>query len=631
MNYDCPFNSRDTAYKSVFGAAAAGEGIRLRILLPRDLQCSGAVFCCRKDDSEQWISSGMFWAGMCEYSHEWWDVTFAPLEEGLYWYHFEYQTPYGLYKITQSLEYGGVGMLSGKGRDFQQTVYAADFTTPDWFKGGIMYQIFPDRFAFSGKPKKDVPNDRILRTDWCGQPDFRPDANHKILNNDYFQGDLQGITEHLDHLENLGVTCIYLNPIFEAHSNHRYDTADYCHIDPLLGNKDDLQTLCREAEKRGMSVILDGVFSHTGCDSIYFNRYRRYCVDGAFNSMDSPYYSWYSFQRWPDKYSSWWGIELLPEVREDSPAFMNFIAGPHGVLQHWLKAGIRGWRLDVADELPDKFLDALRSRVKEENPEAIIIGEVWEDASNKISYGKRRRYLLGQQLDSVMNYPFSSAILDFVKGGSANVFMDTIYSIMENYPPQVLHVLMNHIGTHDTERALTNLAGEPAIGRDREWQSRQKLSDGQRRFGYTLLTLATALQFTLPGVPSIYYGDEAGMEGYRDPFNRGCYPWGQEVPEILEWYQHLGKIRRSCPALKDGSLHCIIADDSVMVYERQKEDDVLLCAVNRGNTYQSVKLNKEWIGAKVLFGNGPDISLLSLPPYSCTLLGRGTWIEKAKT
>ncbi len=628
MNYDCPFNSRDTAYKSAFGAVPAGEDVRLRILLPRDLQCSGAVFSYRKDDSEQWISCGMFWAGMCEYSHEWWDITFTPAEEGLYWYHFEYQTPYGRHKITQSTEYGGVGILSDKGKEFQQTVYAADFATPDWLKGGIMYQIFPDRFAYSGKPKKNVPSDRILRTDWCGQPNFRPDANNKILNNDYFQGDLQGIIDHLDHLESLGVSCIYLNPIFEAHSNHRYDTADYSRIDPMLGNEDDLHALCREAEKRGMAVILDGVFSHTGCDSVYFNRYRRYCTDGAFNSMDSPYYSWYTFQRWPDKYSSWWGIELLPEVREESPAFLNFITGPQGVLSHWLNVGIKGWRLDVADELPDKFLDALRARVKEEKPDAIIIGEVWEDASNKISYSQRRRYLLGQQLDSVMNYPFSNAILDFIKGGSANRFMDIIYSVMENYPPQVLHVLMNHIGTHDTERALTNLAGEPANGRDREWQNCQKLSDGQRKFGYTLLTLASALQFTLPGVPSIYYGDEAGMEGYRDPFNRGCYPWGQEVPEILAWYQRLGKIRRSCPALIDGGLHCLIADGNIVAYERQKDDDLLLCAVNRGSTYQSVKLNKDWIGAVVLAGHGPDISLLSLPPYSFTILGKGNWAEK---
>lgn len=630
MNYNCPFNSRDPEYKAVFGAVASGDAVLLRILLPRDLQCSGAAFVYRKDGSERCVSADMFWAGMCDYSHEWWDLTFVPTEEGLYWYHFEYQTPYGRHKITQSLEYGGVGILSDKGKEFQQTVYEPEFHTPDWLKGGIIYQIFPDRFAASGTPKKHVPPDRRLRDDWGGQPEFRPDAvTRKIMNNDYFQGDFQGIIDHLDRLEELGVTCIYLNPIFEAHTNHRYDTADYLHVDPLLGSDGDLQRLCRAAQARGISIILDGVFSHTGCDSIYFNRYRRYCVDGAYNSMDSPYYSWYTFRRWPDQYSSWWGIELLPEVQEECPSFLEFITGPDGVIQKWLNCGVRGWRLDVADELPDKFLDALRERVKATKEDALILGEVWEDASNKISYRKRRRYLLGRQLDSVMNYPFSNAILDFVKGGPAQRFMESIYSILENYPPQAIHVLMNHIGTHDTERALTYLAGEPISGRDREWQCRQSLSEQQRQFGCTLLKLATVLQFTLPGVPSIYYGDEAGMEGYRDPFNRYCYPWGEENPEVLNWYRQLGRIRRSCPALADGGFHCICAVDSVAAYERRKDKNILLCAVNCGGSYQSVKLQKEWIGAHVLAGHSPDISLLSLPPYSYSILGRGDWVEAA--
>lgn len=627
MNFSCPFDSRNKEYKTVFGAVPAGEAVMLRILLPRSLQCSGAAFVSRKDDAENWNRAGMFWAGMCGDSHEWWDITFTPSEEGLYWYHFEYQTPDGMHKIIQSSEYGGIGIFADNGgREFQQTVYEPDFSTPDWFKGGIMYQIFPDRFAFSGKPKKNVPHDRVLRDDWGGQPYFRPDPKtHKILNNDYFQGDFQGIIDRLDRLEELGVTCIYLNPVFEAHSNHRYDTADYMHIDPLLGSDEDLKRLCDAAKKRGMSVILDGVFSHTGCDSVYFNRYNRYCGSGAYNSTQSPYHSWYSFQRWPDKYSSWWGIELLPEVKEHCPSFLNFITGENGVAQKWLNYGVRGWRLDVADELPDKFLDALRKRVKATRKDALIIGEVWEDASNKISYGYRRRYLLGKQLDSVMNYPFSDAILNFVKGGSAEQFTQTIYSVLENYPMQCVHVLMNHIGTHDTERALTNLAGESSEGHDREWQSCRSLSAQQRQFGYTLLKLATALQFTLPGVPSVYYGDEAGMEGYRDPFNRCCYPWGKEVPEVLEWYKKLGKIRRACPALVDGDFTCLCAKDGLTVYKRQKGGDMILCAVNRSGVRQSAELDEEWLGARTLIGVPAQGSTLNLPPYSCTILGAGEW------
>lgn len=632
MNYNCPFDSRNITHKTVFGAVQAGQAILLRTLLPRDIHCSGAYFVSRRDDEKEFSRSGMFWAGMQGDNHEWWDITFTPPAEGIYWYHFEYQTPDGMHKIMQSVQHGGVGVFDDNGgREFQQTVYEPGFSTPDWFKGGIMYQIFPDRFAFSGKPKKNVPNDRVLRDDWGGQPYFRPDpVTHKVLNNDYFQGDFQGIIDRLDRLKELGVTCIYLNPVFEAHSNHRYDTADYMHVDPLLGGDKDLERLCAAAKKRGMSVILDGVFSHTGCDSVYFNRYNRYGEGGAFNSTNSPYHSWYSFERWPDKYSSWWGIELLPEVQEDCPSFLDFITGPEGVAQKWLKSGVRGWRLDVADELPDKFLDELRKRVKATKDDAIILGEVWEDASNKVSYGYRRRYLLGKQLDSVMNYPFANAILNFVKGGSAEQFIETIYSVLENYPIQSVHVLMNHIGTHDTERALTNLVGESSEGRDREWQCCRSLSQEQRQFGYTLLKLATALQFTLPGVPSIYYGDEAGMEGYRDPFNRCCYPWGSEVPETLEWYKKLGKIRRACPALVDGDFKCILACDSVTVYTRQKGNDMILCAVNRGGNVQTAELDEEWLDCRTFIGNAPNVSSLSLPPYSCAILGKGEWTMDKK-
>lgn len=630
MNMNCPFNSRESEYKSIFGAAAAGEGVFLRVLLPRDIHCSGVCLVTELDGSKKKEYAGMFWAGMCDYTHEWWDITFTPSVPGLYWYYFECQTPQGKRRIMQSKQHGGVGVFSEDGRAFQQTVYDPNFKTPEWFRGGIMYQIFPDRFAFSGKEKENIPSGRILRGDWGGVPEYRQTKDKKILNNDYFGGDLAGIIQKLDRLEELGVTCIYLNPIFEAHSNHRYDTADYLKIDPLLGNEEDLTELCREAEKRGMSVILDGVFSHTGCDSVYFNKYGRYSQIGAYNSKESPYYSWYSFQNWPDKYSSWWGIKILPEVKEDDPQYLDFITGENGVLRKWLRAGIKGWRLDVADELPDVFLDALRKAVKEENSDAVIIGEVWEDASNKISYGYRRRYLLGEQLDSVMNYPFANAILDFIKGAPASRFLDTVSGVIENYPPQVVHCLMNHIGTHDTERALTYIAGEPANGRPREWQSEQSLTREQYAHGVKLLKLAAALQYFLPGIPSVYYGDEAGMQGYRDPFNRGCYPWGNENTQLLEWYKSLGKIRRACPTLKDGGFRCLSASEGLIVFERFKENDSVLCAVNREGIYKSVKLGKEWIGSKVLLGNGPDISTLSLPPYSCAVLGRGEWTKVLK-
>ncbi len=255
----------------------------------------------------------------------------------------------------------------------------------------MIYQIFPDRFAGSGKAKTDVPDDRVLRTDWGGEPNWRPTKDGKVLNNDFFGGDLAGITEKLPYLASLGVTCLYLNPIFEASSNHRYDTGNYERIDPLLGTDDDLRALCEKANEHGISVILDGVFSHTGDDSKYFNKYGRYDSLGAYQSKESSYYSWYKFDKWPNKYDSWWGIDILPEVQEDEPSYIEYITGENGIARRWLRCGIRGWRLDVADELPDAFLDAFRAAVKSETPDALILGEVWEDASNKTSYGERRR------------------------------------------------------------------------------------------------------------------------------------------------------------------------------------------------------------------------------------------------
>lgn len=276
-----------------------------------------------------------------------------------------------------------------------------------------MYQIFPDRFYRSGTTKYNVPQDRYLHQRWGSQPEWRPNHQGEITNSDYFGGDLEGIIQKLDYLQSLGITCIYLNPIFEAHSNHRYDTADYTKVDPLLGTKEDFKRLCKEANKRGMHIMLDGVFNHTGSDSIYFNRKGRYQTLGAYQSQESPYYDWYQFYQWPEQYACWWNFETLPNVNETNETYNAYINGTDGVIQTWLKAGADGWRLDVADELPDLFLDDITKAAKQVKPTSMILGEVWEDASNKMAYGQRRRYLLGKQLDSVMNYPFREAIIGF--------------------------------------------------------------------------------------------------------------------------------------------------------------------------------------------------------------------------
>ena len=619
------FNSRNPIYRSPTGAVQAGTRVHFKITVPRSMACSAAYLLIQDADGRT-VCCDMFWCGMNGDDHEWWECHFAPQHAGLCFYHFELRTSRGHSVLKKDI---GGEARSGGSEDWQLTVYAADFKTPDWLAGGVLYQIFPDRFCSSGEKKQDVPYGRTMHGDWYEQPEWRPNAAGEITNSDFFGGDLKGIEQKLGYLESLGVTCIYLNPIFESHSNHRYDTANYEKIDPLLGTEADFRALCTAAKARGIRILLDGVFSHTGSDSIYFNREGRYGDGGAYRSQQSPYYPWYSFRRWPDDYECWWNFITLPNVREGNPAYDAYINGESGIIRRWLEAGAAGWRLDVADELPDCFIDSLNRAVKGFDENALVLGEVWEDASNKTAYGVRRRYLMGGQLDSVMNYPFRDAILGFLCGAHASLMMDRIETIVENYPPQVLDILMNHTGTHDTERALTVLGGEPAGERGRAWQSAQRMTPDQRETALERLRLASLLQFMLPGVPCIYYGDEAGMEGYRDPFNRACYPWGREEEDLLAWYRYIALLRREhSDILKHGKLRSVYAHGDILSFERYIETEygekALFIAVNRSGD-NAVIPGVGYRRAQFIFGapyindtDGP--ADFKLPPFGFSLL-----------
>lgn len=599
MDY-IPYNSRNDIHKNKFGALKQGEQVVLKVILPRNLGCTGVDFVIRSDKGQHKYFP-MTWLSMEGLDQEWWGLEYTAEEPDIYFYHFEYNTSWGKTKIMH--DGSCLAKLSGGDLAWQLTVYSKDFSTPDWLKGGVFYQIFPDRFYNSGKLKKNVPEDRVLRSDLDGEPEWRPTKEGKVLNNDYFCGDLKGIEEKLPYISELGVTCIYLNPIFESQSNHRYDTSDYSKIDSLLGDEKDFSSLCLKAAEYGISIILDGVFSHTGDDSIYFNKYGRYGDSGAYRSKNSEYFDWYKFVNYPDEYRSWWGISILPEIKEESPGFIEFITGKNGIARKWLQLGAMGWRLDVADELPDVFLDSFREAVKSENSEALVLGEVWEDASNKFSYGERRRYFAGKQLDSVMNYPFAEAVIHFIRSGKVEGFSDKILTILENYPKCCIDVLMNHIGTHDTRRAITRLAGESCEYRDRQWQSEHFLSDKQYETGVKLLKLASVIQFMLPGVPCIYYGDEAGMQGYKDPFNRKCYPWGKENIDLLEHYKKLGKVRKACRCLKDGGYRTVSEMLGCLAFVRYNEDDEIMVVVNRNEHSIDYYLPSEWHNAKAIFGS----------------------------
>ena len=352
------------------------------------------------------------------------------------------------------------------------------------------------------------------------------------------------------------------------------------HVDPMFGGDEAFSELCTECKKLGISVILDGVFNHTGDDSIYFNRQGNYGQTGAYNSKESEYYQWYNFSEYPDKYECWWGIDILPRVNCDNESFREYIFGENGVIRKYMRIGASGFRLDVADELSDEFISELRSTVKDEDADGIVIGEVWEDASNKSAYGKRRTYFTGGELDSVMNYPFRTAIVNFVKnldGGRG--FKETVMSIMENYPPQVAACNMNLLGTHDTPRILTALVDD--FDGSREEKAKRHLSRNLLPVAVERLQMASFLQYTLPGSPSLYYADEAGMEGYRDPFNRRTYPWGREDPELLAHFRRLGQLRKAYDALRLGDIQFFQAEDRRIGFTRRYGGSVLKIYCNR--------------------------------------------------
>ena len=556
------FDSKDLNCKSPFGAVLCGTEV------------SFAVFFDAGDGIEGgWLQVQEEFAGKARTIPLDMDagalraVYTAPKEPELVWYSFV-------------LQQGGRTIALPQG---QLTVYEDCLGTPDWFGRGVSYQIFPDRFCRSRMPDPHgLVGQRTVHQDWADTPDYLPDEQGEIRNRDFFGGDLPGITGKLDYLQSLGVTTLYLTPIFESASNHRYNTADYRAIDPMLGTEEDFRDLCRQAHMRGMRVVLDGVFNHTGSVSRYFNADGFYPDVGAAQSADSPYYNWYRFTHWPTEYDAWWGIKTLPAVEEDQPSYRDFIIrGRDSVVRRWLRCGADGWRLDVADELPDSFIAQLRDALEEEKAGAVLLGEVWEDGSNKIAYGQRRRYLLGHETHGLMNYPFRKAAMDWLLGGDGASFRDSMETLRENYPSPAFYSAMNFLGTHDTPRILTLLAGE-AAPESKTARAQARLSPAGYETARRRLMLGALLLYVFPGSPTMYYGDEAGMQGYEDPLNRRTYPWGQEDETLLAWYRRLGQLRQERDSLQRGDISYPYARGSGLAVQRCFEGEVSLAAMNAG-------------------------------------------------
>ena len=607
------FDPRDAACKSPFGAVACGAEVSFtlrdgdyyacELLVHREF--AGVDEVCPLPPAEGGFSG----------------IYTAPQEPDLCWYAFRFTRADG-----STVCYGRSGWC---GQDalvrWQLTVYE-DTPTPAWFGQGVTYQIFPDRFRRTSVPDVGgMVGRRWVHDNWSDQPVFLPDEQGQITNRDFFGGSLAGITEKLDYLKSLSVSTIYLNPIFEADSNHRYNTADYHAIDPMLGSEEDFRTLCREAHARDIRIILDGVFNHTGSNSRYFNAEGFYPEPGAAQSTESPYFSWYSFHPWPTDYDAWWGVHTLPAVNEEQPDYRRFIiSDKDSVVRHWLRDGADGWRLDVADELPDDFITAIRDAIQAEKPNGYLLGEVWEDGSNKIAYSRRRRYLLGRETHGLMNYPFRTALLAWLGGGDAAAFRDDMETIRENYPPAAFYGAMNFLGTHDTPRILT-LLGVERTPEDKGQRAAYRLSPTELARGQKKLRLAAMLLYSFPGSPTLYYGDEAGMQGFEDPLNRGTFPWGSEDGSLLAFFRRLGQLRAERISMQCGIIRYLHAQGGGLVVERLHGTERTVTALNAGDT--PLELTLPWdgrlcidavTGQQFLSQNGTV--RLTLPPLDGVIL-----------
>ena len=592
------YNSKLSQFKTPFGTLRPGETCTMHIQIPCSCQTVHVEVRLLREDGKPYLNVPM--AKTAETAlYETWTAAFALDEPDLYFYFFQITTKNESFRLLKQ----GDDTNMEEGDWWQVSVIAEEFAVPSALEGAVMYQIFPDRFAKAGQADlHDKLQPYWIHSNTHDVPVWQPNERGEVTNNDFFGGNFAGMCEKLDYLHDLGVEVLYLNPIFMAWSTHRYDTYDYARIDPMLGTEDDFRHFCNEAHERGMKVILDGVFSHVGDRSPYFQ--------SAISDPNSPYRSWFQFQHYPDRYTSWWGITTLPCVNKMDPGFLDYlIDGPYSIAVRWLMAGADGWRLDVVDELPDEFVLRLRRRIRQVKPGAILIGEVWEDASNKIAYDRRRRYFVDNELDGVMNYPLQKAIFRYVRRENDGAeFGQQVMTLAENYPPHVLNACMNLLSTHDTPRAINALL-DPHDG-SRDDLARRHFSPEQITWGKELLRLAAFLQFTMPGAPCIYYGDEAGMTGYRDPFNRAFYPWGEEDVNLQAFYRALARLKRENRALKTGRVEVITASNGRVQFLRQSAGQTAMVFCNASREPWRVQY-----AGKMLFGG----KLQAYTPEAVTL------------
>ena len=581
--------------KSPIGAVEKGKDINISLSFPNNFIIWDLELII-EDDNKAKIANYK----LNEVSHNKYHISFKIEEYGLYWYYFAFSDCYGRHGIYASEDLGGC--LSNERLNlYQLLIYDSFSNKTNWFNKAIMYQIMPDRFYRGGNEKaKDYA---IMHNDWYEDPFYKPIG--KDWNIDFFGGDLKGIIEKLDYLKSLNVNVIYLNPIFLARSSHKYDVGNYLVLDPMFGTEDDFKSLCEVAKTKGIKIVLDMVFNHSGDDSLYFNKYGNYDSIGAYQSKLSPYRDWYTFGKYfKHGYRAWWDIETLPAFNQNNKDYLKLIGD---VLRKWLGLGASGIRLDVVDELNNDVVTYVNKICKGINKDIIIIGEVWEDASNKISYGVRKHYFNGHQIDSVMNYVFKRAIISFIKEGNYLNLRDSIRTLINNYPKYALDKMMNIVDTHDTMRLVNNFY--KYVPKNKTDSAKFKVSEETNIEAINKQKMAVALQFSLPGIPCIYYGDEAGLDGFDDPFCRRTYPWGRENIDLLNFYKKLTKIRLD--PIFDGGLYQEVKTNSCQfVFKRIKDDHEILVVINNTNVFYEDRIKAYDMIDEV------DVDLVHVSPYS---------------
>lgn len=607
-------------------AVKKGKEVKLTFLLPSYLAITKIETHLRCDHkNEVLFSNTLNWIDCIEG----WDkfsiiIPTKNIEAGLYWISVcAYTTNSVLYAHSDSDSFY-LGKDSSNQAAIQLTVYDRKYPTCDWLEGGIIYHIFVDRFARGDSTPID--KEATLCVDWKNphvQYPAYPGA--PLKNNQFFGGNLSGIIEKLPYLKSLGVSCLYLSPIFKAKSNHKYDTGDYMQIDPSFGDTAVFADLIKYAKTYGMRIILDGVFNHTGDDSRYFNRYGSYNDLGAYQSPSSPYANWYFFKHFPNDYESWWGIEILPKLNLKDNGCRNYFLGENGVVAHYAKLGIGGMRLDVADELDDDFIRTVKKRLAQANSDNVLFGEVWEDASNKIAYDTRKTYYLGDELDGVMNYPLRTGILSFLKEGKTEHLQYALGRIIDNAPNEIANLQMNLLGSHDTERILSMLGDISFNGKKNDEIAEMSMTLQQRKKALSLLKMAYVIQATVPGIPSIYYGDEVGIEGYKDPFNRLPFPWHSIETDLLEHYKAVGMIRRGNSVYRNGEFKLLKLDSETLVFSRDSENEHFISAINRSN--KALYIETDGTNQLLLYGHRIGNKVIVPPMNACIFKAKATYAQ----